>query len=73
MSLPHFSPRELDILRLYPVHGNYKGIAWALGIKKQTIANYIKAILEKMDAASLGQAVVLYERAVRSTRQGFGL
>jgi DNA-binding NarL/FixJ family response regulator len=66
---PHLTPRERSILDAYPRHGSYKNIAHELGIAQQTVGNAVASILRKFDAASLGQAVVLYERGRREWRE----
>jgi DNA-binding NarL/FixJ family response regulator len=64
------SQREISILRLYPVHGYYQGIADELGLSRNTVKNEVGGILRKLDCASLGQAALLYDRWQRAERVG---
>jgi DNA-binding NarL/FixJ family response regulator len=54
------SPRECEVLDLYPSVSLVKLIAPRMCISQQTVKNHIGSILAKLDCISLGQAAVRY-------------
>lgn len=48
------SPRQLQLVAEYAVHGSYKDAAACVGIAEQTMKNHVTAALTKTGAVSVG-------------------
>ena len=55
-SLPHLSPRELEVLRLMSNGRENKQIATLLGISEATVKTHIKALYSRLEVRSRAQA-----------------
>jgi two-component system, NarL family, response regulator YdfI len=53
------SPREVEVLKLMGEGASNKNIAWRLQISEHTVKFHVNSILEKMDAGSRTEAVML--------------
>jgi RimJ/RimL family protein N-acetyltransferase/DNA-binding CsgD family transcriptional regulator len=56
---PELTRRELDVLRLLTRGQSNRTIAAGLGISENTVKNHVRAILEKLQAKSRAEAVVI--------------
>ena len=56
------SRREVEVLESWMRHGMHKRVASELFLSEQTVKNHVSAILRKMDAVSIGQAALRYDR-----------
>jgi RimJ/RimL family protein N-acetyltransferase/DNA-binding CsgD family transcriptional regulator len=56
---PALTPRELDVLAELAHGSSNRGIAVALGISENTVKNHVRSILEKLQAKSRAEAVVV--------------
>lgn len=63
------SPREQELLALYPTHGTHQAIALALGVTLWTVKNMASSIIRKTGCATLGQAAIAYDRLGRGERR----
>lgn len=57
--------REREMLEAYIDLGKHRLVAEALGISEQTVKNTAADVLKVLEVNSIGQACVLYDRAVR--------
>lgn len=56
---PSLTRRELDVLRALTGGGTNRDVAEALGISENTVKNHVRSILEKLQAKSRADAVVI--------------
>ena len=56
---PELTTRELDVLRQLTTGRTNRAIAEALGISENTVKNHVRSILEKLQAKSRSEAVVI--------------
>jgi RimJ/RimL family protein N-acetyltransferase/DNA-binding CsgD family transcriptional regulator len=56
---PALTPRELDVLAHLARGESNRAIATALGISENTVKNHVRSILEKLQAKSRAEAVVI--------------
>lgn len=57
-SLPHLTPRELEVLALMATTATNREIAQQLTLSEETVRSHVKSILRKLDARNRTQAVV---------------
>jgi DNA-binding CsgD family transcriptional regulator/RimJ/RimL family protein N-acetyltransferase len=56
---PALTPRELDVLRQLARGDSNRSIAASLGISENTVKNHVRSILEKLQAKSRAEAVIV--------------
>jgi RimJ/RimL family protein N-acetyltransferase/DNA-binding CsgD family transcriptional regulator len=67
---PELTTRELDVLRELTTGRTNRAIAEALGISENTVKNHVRSILEKLQAKSRSEAVVVGLRQGLTTLPG---
>lgn len=67
---PELTTRELDVLRQLTTGRTNRAVAEALGISENTVKNHVRSILEKLQAKSRSEAVVIGLRLGLTTLPG---